>query len=149
MSNAAPTSSWSQAKRCQEEQAEPKLHSARRKVLESLQEHWSGLTVFVDVWDVPMDNNGVKRTLRLPVVGRKNSSGSGAVWSGWLATILFLLEAVAHGGFNPRLWLTAYLEACAAAGGQAPAEAARFLPWRLTLADKQRYGQKPTATDSG
>jgi transposase len=138
------------AERCQEERAEPKLHPARRKVLESLQDHWLGLTVFVDVWDVPMDNNGVERTLRLPVVGRKNYSGSGAVWSGWLAAMLFsLLETVARGGLNPRLWLTAYLEACAAAGGQAPAEAARFLPWRLTLAEKQRYGQEPTVAESG
>jgi transposase len=138
------------AQRCQEERDEPKLHPARRKVLASLQEHWSGLTVFVDVWDVPMDNNGVERTLRLPVVGRKNYSGSGAVWSGWLAAMLFsLLETVARGGLNPRLWLTAYLEACAAAGGQAPVEAARFLPWRMPLADKQRYGQEPTVSDSG
>jgi transposase len=138
------------AQRCQEERAEPKLHPARRKVLESLQDHWSGLTVFVNVWDVPMDNNGVERTLRLPVVGRKNYSGSGAVWSGWLAAMLFsLLETVARSGLNPRLWLTAYLEACAAAGGQAPAEATRFLPWRLTVAEKEQYGQEPTVADSG
>lgn len=136
--------------RLQQELDAPQLHPARRKVLESLQEHWSGLTVFVQVWDVPMDNNAVERTLRGPVVGRKNYSGSGSWWSGWLAAMLFsVFETVQRGGLNVRLWLTAYLEACAAAGGQAPAEAARFLPWRLSAEEKRRYGMEPVATDSG
>jgi transposase len=130
--------------RWQQERSQPDLHPARRKVLESLQEHWAGLTLFVDVWDVPMDTNAVERTLRGPVVGRKNYSGSGALWSGWLAAMLFsLLETVERWELNPRLWLTAYLEACAVAGGQAPAAARRFLPWRLSAAEKRRYGWKP------
>jgi transposase len=138
------------AARCQQELDEPRLHPARRKVLESLQEHWSGLTVFVHVWDVPMDNNAVERTLRGPVVGRKNYSGSGSLWSGWLAAMLFsVFETVARAGLNVRLWLTAYLEACAAAGGQAPVEAARFLPWRLSAAEKRQYGAEAAAADSG
>ena len=32
-------------------------------------------------------------------------------------------------GLNPRLWLTEFLQACAAAGGRAPADLDRFLPW--------------------
>src|SRR5262249_28733679 len=138
------------AQRCQQERDDPQLHPARRKVLESLQEHWSGLTVFVAVWDVPMDNNAIERTLRGPVVGRKNYSGSGSLWSGWLAAMLFsVFETVQRWGLNARLWLTAYLEACAAAGGQAPVDAARFLPWRLSAEDKRRYGGEPVAADSG
>ena len=138
------------AQRCQQERDEPKLHPARRKVLESLQEHWSGLTVFVNVWDVPMDNNAVERTLRGPVVGRKNYSGSGSLWSGWLAAMLFsVLHTVERWGLNPRLWLTAYLEACAAAGGQAPAQVEAFLPWQMSSEAKQRYGDKPSAAESG
>ena len=138
------------AQRCQRERAEPKLHPARRKVLESLHDHWAGLTLFVAVWDIPMDNNAVERTLRGPVVGRKNYSGSGSLWSGWLAAMRFsVLQTVERGGLNPRLWLTAYLEACAAAGGQAPAEVGRFLPWQMSTAEKQRYGSKSAAADSG
>jgi transposase len=136
--------------RCQQERSEPQLHPARRKVLESLQEHWAGLTLFVDIWDVPMDNNAVERTLRGPVVGRKNYSGSGSLWSGWLAAMLFsLLETVERWDLNPRLWLTGYLEACAAAGGQAPTDATGFLPWRLKRADKRKYGREPIVADSG
>jgi transposase len=138
------------AQRCQRERDEPTLHPARRKVLDSLHEHWAGLTLFVDVWDVPMDNNAVERTLRGPVVGRKNYSGSGALWSGWLAAMLFsLLHTVERWDLNPRLWLTAYLEACAAAGGQVAAEAGHFLPWQMSVEEKQRYGGQPVAADSG
>jgi transposase len=138
------------AQRYQRERDEPQLHPARRKVLESLHDHWTGLTLFVDVWDVPMDNNAVERTLRGPVVGRKNYSGSGSLWSGWLAAMLFsLLHTVERWDLNPRLWLTAYLEACAAAGGQVPEEADRFLPWRLSAEEKQRYGGKPVPSASG
>jgi transposase len=119
-------------------------------VLESLQEHWAGLTVFVTVWDVPMDNNAVERTLRGPVVGRKNYSGSGSLWSGWLAAMLFsVLHTVERWDLNPRLWLTAYLEACAVAGGQAPADAERFLPWRLSAGEMRRYGCEAVRTESG
>ncbi len=70
---------------------EDDLHPARRKTLESLQQHWQGLTVFVDHPDVPMDNNTAERMQRGPVVGRKNCYGSGAQWSGRLAAILFSL----------------------------------------------------------
>jgi transposase len=34
-------------------------------------------------------------------------------------------------GLNPRLWLSAYLRACAQAGGRAPEDWARFVPWQM------------------
>ncbi len=109
------------------------LHPACRKTLESLSEHWKGLTLFVEHPDVPMDNNRTERTQRGPVVGRKNYYGSGALWSGKLAAMLFsLFSTLKLHAINPRQWLTAYLEACAAAGGKAPENAAAFLPWNMT-----------------
>ena len=44
------------------ELGEPDLHPARRKVLESLGDHWTGLTVFVEHPEVPMDNNTAERS---------------------------------------------------------------------------------------
>jgi len=124
---------------------EPALHPGRRQALASLQEHWHGLTVFVAHPEVPMDNNTAERSERGPVVGRKNYYGSGAVWSGRLAALLFsLLQTLALWGLNPRAWLTAYLEACAAAGGQAPADAARYLPWNLSEEQRQAWRCQPT-----
>lgn len=109
------------------------LHPACRKTLESLREHWQGLTLFVEHPDVPMDNNRTERTERGPVVGRKNYYGSGSEWSGKLAAMLFSLFATLKlYAINPRQWLTAYLEACAVAGGKAPPNAADFLPWNMS-----------------
>jgi transposase len=111
----------------------PDLHPSARKALTSLQNHWPGLTVFVDHPEVPMDNNASERAHRGPVVGRKNFYGSGSVWSGRLASILFsLLQTLALWNICPRRWLTAYLTACAKAGGQVPPNWDTFLPWRMT-----------------
>ena len=66
-----------------------------------------------------MDNNTAERSERGPVVGRKNYYGSGSLWSGRLAAMMFsLFQTLCLWGLNPRLWLTAYLEACAQAGGR-------------------------------
>jgi transposase len=122
------------------ELADPLLHPARRKVLESLGEHWTGLTVFVEPPEVPMDNHTAERAQRGPVVGRKNYYGSGAVWAGRLAAMLFsLLQTLCLGNLNPRAWLTAYLTACAEAGGAVPEDIDRFLPWNLSGADRRRW----------
>jgi transposase len=122
------------------ELADPALHPARRKVLESLGDHWTGLTVFVEHPEVPMDNNTAERAQRGPVVGRKNYYGSGAVWAGRLAAMLFsLLQTLCLWELNPRSWLTAYLTACAAAGGAVPEDVERFLPWNLSDEDRRRW----------
>ena len=117
------------------------LHPARQKVLESLGNHWTGLTVFVEHPEVPMDNNTAERSERGPVVGRKNYYGSGSVWSGRLAAMMFSLsQTLCLWGLNPRLWLTAYLEACAQAGGRAIEDVDRFLPWNLSPEQRRAWG---------
>ena len=120
------------------ELAEPSLHPARRKVLEGLGDYWAGLTVFVEHPEVPLDNNTAERADRGPVVGRENYDGSGAVGADRLAALLFsMLQALCLWRLNPRSWLTAYLTACAEAGGEAPAEGERFLPWDLSEERRQ------------
>jgi transposase len=116
----------------------PQLRQPCRKVLESLQEHWTGLTRFVDDPRIPMDNNASERCLRGPAVGRKNYYGSSAEWSGLLAAYLFSLVAtLRRWEINPRTWLRWYLEACASAGGQAPASVEAFLPWKLSASQHE------------
>ncbi len=141
------------AARRQEQLAQKNLHPACRKTLESLTEHWEGLTRFVEHPEVPMDNNGTERIQRGPVVGRKNYYGSGALWSGKLAAMLFSLFATLKlHNLNPRVWLTSYLEACAAAGGKAPENAADFLPWNMSEETKQvlcvPFSRVPRGQDS-
>ena len=124
---------------------QPDLHPACRKALTSLVKHWPGLTLFVDHPEVPMDNNASERCHRGPVVGRKNFYGSGAIWSGRLASMLFsLFQTLALWKLCPRRWLTAFVTACAEAGGQVPPNWQRFLPWRMSKEDYQAWAD-PTA----
>jgi transposase len=134
------------------ELSDPKLRQPCRKVLESLQEHWEGLVRFVEDPRIPMDNNASERAGRGPAVARKNFYGSGSLWSGRLAVAMFsLLATLARWKINPRLWLTWYLESCAAAGGSAPQDIQPFLPWNLS--DERRAAlalraTHPAATDT-
>ena len=130
------------AKRRDEELAHTDLHRARRKALESLRNHWQGLTLFADRPQIPMDNSEAERQMRGPAVGRKNFYGSVAVWAGELAATLFSVFATLKlWNINPRLWLTAYLEACAQHAGNPPPDAASFLPWNLSEEHKAAWRQ--------
>ncbi len=116
-----------------DELAQPKLREPCRKALQSLLDHWSGLTLFVDDPKIPMDNNASERTVRGPAMGRKNYFGSGSLWSVCLTAAMFSIVAtLKQWKINPRRWLSWYLESCAAAGSRPPEDIERFFPWNLT-----------------
>lgn len=131
------------------ERAEPGLATPRRRVLTSLQEHWEGLTRFLDDPRIPMDNNASERQARGPALGRKNYYGSGALWSGRLAAMLFSLFAtLGMAGLNVRSWLTEYLTRCAENGGQVPSDVATFLPWNMSPQRRVALALNPDRDDS-
>lgn len=114
------------------ELADPNLATPCRQALSSLQGHWEGLTRFLDDPRIPMDNNASERRVRGPALGRKNYYGSGALWSGRLAAMLFSLFAtLSMAGLNVRTWLTDYLTKCAENDGRAPSDVSPFLPWTM------------------
>jgi transposase len=126
------------------ELADPKLPTPCRKVLVSLQEHWDGLTRFVGDLRIPLDNNASERQARGPALGRKNYYGSGALWSGRLAAMLFSMFAtLSKAKINSRKWLTWYLESCARAGGQVPGDITPFLPWNMSQEQRQEMSLDP------
>jgi transposase len=93
-----------------------------------------------------MDNNASERAGRGPAVARKNFYGSGSLWSGRLAAAMFsLLATLAHWKINPRLWLTWYLESCAAVGGKAPEDIQQFLPWNLSSERRAALAEQATS----
>ena len=115
------------------ELSDPKLPTPSRKVLTSLQEHWTGLTHFLDDPRIPLDNNASERRVRGPALGRKNDYGSGALWSGRLAAMLFSVFAtLALAKINIRNWLMWYLTNCAENGGRVPSDIDPFLPWKMS-----------------
>jgi len=138
-------------KQMEAELARAELATPCRKVLESLQEHWVGLTLFVDDPRIPMDNNRSEQCGRGPAVARKNFYGSGSRWSGQLAAAAFSIFAtLSMGKLNPRKWLTWYFEQCAAAGGKVPADIQPFLPWNLSEEKKKELsdGKLPEGDDT-
>lgn len=135
------------SQRRDQELADAKLREPCRKALESLKEHWSGLTLFLEEQRIPLDNNYSERLIRSPAVGRKNYYGSAAEWAGRLATMMFsLLATLKLWGINPRLWLNWYLQSCAAAGGKPPADIQPFLPWNLS--EERREHLSATTNDT-
>ena len=115
-----------------EERKQARLHHSQESVLKSFDNHWEGLTVFVDHPEIPMDNNGSERTLRNPVVGRKNYYGSGAIWSARFTAVMFsIFETLELWEINQLEWLSDYFRACALAGGLPPTDITAHLPWNI------------------
>jgi transposase len=126
------------------ELADAKLPTPCRKVLASLEEHWAGLTRFLDDRRIPLDNNASERQARGPALGRKNYYGSGALWSGRLAAMLFSLFAtLTMAKINIRTWLTWFLESCAENSGQVPADIHPFLPWAMSEEKRRAMALDP------
>ena len=121
----------------------------RRKVLGSLQTHWSGLTLFADHPQIPMDNNGAERAIRPGTLGRKNYYGSASRWSAQLlAMMLTLLQTLVLHNVNPRTYLTAYLQACAVNGSKAPEQLERWLPWNFIHHDAAGVQEPPVSSQA-
>lgn len=67
---------------------------------------WSGLVLFLDDPQIPLDNNGTERAARGPVVGRKNHYGSHSLRGTEVAATLYsLVESAKLNGLEPRLYL--------------------------------------------
>jgi transposase len=127
------------------ELADPHLSPPCRRALESLRNHWTGLTLFVDDPRIPLDNNASERCARGPAVGRKNYYGSGSLWGGRLAAMLFSIFATLRmGKLNSQKWLEWYLQSCADNGGKAPEDVQPFLPWNLSQEKRQKLSLEHT-----
>lgn len=125
---------------------EENLHLEKKKVLISLRNHWEGLLVFVDNPHIPMDNNRSERTLRNPVIGRKNYYGSGAIWSArFTAVMLSIFETLELWGVNSKKWLDKYLAECAFNNGKAPGDISSYLPWNI---DKESFNKNLKSNNS-
>lgn len=128
------------------EATDESLHPRARKVLTTLDNEWEGLCRHQEFPELDLDNNVAERSLRGPVVGRKNYYGSGSVWSAEAAGRIWSATATAmRAGLNPLSWLTSYLDACARAGGRPPEGSAleRFLPWAAGEDDLAAWRDAP------
>jgi transposase len=87
-------------------EARPAAGSSLERAIKYMQNHWRGLTRFVDHPEVWLDNNATERALRAPILGRKNHYGSKSERGMKAAAILYsLIETCQLVGVNPRDYL--------------------------------------------
>lgn len=118
-------------------------HPAQTAIMNSIKEHWKGLTLFVDYPEIPMDNNLAERTLRPMVVGRKNYWGNHSLWAGELSVTMFsIIQTCLMHKISPSAYLAYYLEECTQRGS-APSEneIERFLPHKLDKETKEKLSK--------
>jgi transposase len=126
--------------------AAPGLQEPAKKALATLDREWEGLTAHRDYPMIGLDNNKAERTIRGPVVSRKNARGSHNAGSARLAATVWTVTATAQlAGLNVLTWLTAYLDACGRNHGKplSGPDLQRFLPWNADPEDLRTWAQPP------
>lgn len=109
------------------------LHDAKKNVLNSLKEHWVGLTYFYKRPYIHLDNNLAEREVRICVLGRKNFYGSGAIWSAeFSGKIYSFVKTYELWGLDASKGIFHYLLACSENGGKAPKNINDFIPWEMS-----------------
>jgi transposase len=124
----------------------PGLQEPAKKALATLDREWDGLTAHRDYPMISLDNNLAERTIRGPVVTRKNAGGSRNDGSARNAATIWTVTATAQmAGLNIITYLTAYLDECGRNGGKPLTGAAleRFLPWNASPDDLRTWAQPP------
>jgi len=109
-------------------------HSAQADIMNSMKEHWKGLTLFVDHPEFPMDNNRAEQIIRAIALARKNYWGNHSIWGGELTVaMLSIIKTCGLLGISAKGYLTYYLIECAKRGA-APSEdeIEQFLPHKLS-----------------
>jgi transposase len=124
----------------------PGLQEAAKKALATLDREWDGLTAHRDYPMISLDNNLAERTIRGPVVTRKNAGGSHNGDTARNAAVIWTVTATATmASLNLLTYLTAYLDECGRNGGKPLAGPAleRFLPWNASPEDLRDWIQPP------
>jgi transposase len=124
----------------------PGLQEPVRKALATLDREWDGLTAHRDYPMVSLDNNLAERTIRGPVVTRKNARGSHNGDTARNAAVIWTVTAtVRMAGLNELTYLTACLDECGRNGGKPLSGPAleRFLPWNASPEDLRTWAQPP------
>jgi transposase len=124
----------------------PGLQEPAKKALATLDREWDGLIAHRDYPMASLDNNIAERTIRGPVVTRKNAGGSRNGDTARTAAAIWTVTAtVQMAGLNIITYLTAYLDECGRNGGKPPPGSAleRFLPWNASPEDHRTWAQPP------
>ena len=84
-------------------------HEEQTKIINSMKEHWNGLTLFADFPELPMDNNLMENAIRPGALGRKNYIGNHSQWGGNLAACMYsIIQTSLINDINPREYMLYY-----------------------------------------
>ena len=87
---------------------------AQTGAMNSMKEHWSGLVLFVEYPELPMDNNLMENGIRPCALGRNNFLGSHSIWGGNLAACMYsIIQTCLLNKISPRDYLLYYFNVCA------------------------------------
>ena len=90
---------------------EDHVHEARFKAMESIKNHWDGLTVFLDNPEIPMDNNRMENGIRPCALGRNNYIGNHSEWGGELSACMYsIIQTCKQNNINPKTYLQYYFK---------------------------------------
>jgi len=124
----------------------PGLQEPAKRALATLDRQWDGLIAHRDYPMAGLDNNLAERTIRTPVVTRKNAGGSHNPGTAGTAAGIWTVIATAQlAGLNIITYLTAYLDECGRHDGKPLSGEAlsRFLPWNASPEDLSTWAQPP------
>ena len=124
----------------------PGLQEPAKRALATLDRQWDGLIAHRDYPMAGLDNNLAERTIRTPVVTRKNAGGSHNPGTAGSAAGIWTVIATAQlAGLNIITYLTAYLDECGRHDGKPLSGEAlsRFLPWNASPEDLSTWAQPP------
>ena len=126
----------------------PGLQEPAKKALATLDREWGGLIAHRDYPMISLDNNLAERTIRGPVVTRKNAGGSHNGDTARNAAVIWTVTATAAmASLNLLTYLAAYLDECGRHGGKPLSGPAleRFFPWNASPEDLRTWAQPPPA----
>ncbi len=129
------------------------IHPAQIALINSIKQHWKGLSLFVNNPEIPMDNNLAERMLRLAVLGRKNYWGNNSIWALHLTATMYSIIQTCHlNNISPRAYLTYYFNECLKIGRKnlSSDKIKSLLPLNLTddIKRKVKINQPEKVNDS-
>ena len=118
-------------------------HDAQVKVMNSMRNHWDGLTLFVQHPELPMDNNLMENGIRPCALGRNNFLGNHSQWGGDLAACMYsIVQSCLLNDIEPRAYLTHYFRVCMAKKKMDAETARKLLPHKINGRLKEKLQLK-------
>ena len=117
---------------------------AQTGAMNSMKEHWSGLVLFVEYPELPMDNNLMENGIRPCALGRNNFLGSHSIWGGNLAACMYsIIQTCLLNKISPRDYLLYYFNVCANSRGTMDSDKTRAcLPYNLDEETREKLALK-------